>query len=174
MITLKENQNNTIAYQKETDTPLVSSSYVDGYVYNVVLIPTLQNDTGSASIAFTSSSTEDNPRWETLEFELSSSNDYNLRRLGVKPGTTYDMEIYYGPKFISSSVAWGNTSATFGSVTASWEEMGGLGEDPSVGQIREDGTLKYTDRVFVTGSVSPIEKKYISSNENAVYTVYQG
>ena len=63
MITLKENQINTITYQKETDTPLVTGSYTDGYVYNVILIPTLQNDTGSASITYTTSSTEDNPRW---------------------------------------------------------------------------------------------------------------
>ena len=76
MITLKENQTNTIAYQKETDTPLVTKSYIPGYGYTIVMIPTLQNDTGSASIAFTTSTSEANPRWETLEFDISSSTDY--------------------------------------------------------------------------------------------------
>jgi len=170
MITLKENQTNTITYQKETDTPLVTGSYTDGYVYNVILIPTLQNDTGSASITYTTSSTEDNPRWETLSFNISSTSDYSNKQVKGLSGTTYDMEIWYGPISSGSDLYWGTTNTLWINTTSIWSEGGGQ----TYQNVTENSVLKYQDRVFISGSVSPIEKKYISSNENAVYTVYQG
>jgi len=173
MITLKEKQYNTIAYQKENDTPLVSKTYIPGYGYTIVMIPTLQNDTGSASIAFTTSSSEANPRWETLSFDISSSTDYTLGHLKGLPGTTYDLEVWYGPQITGSAPVWSTTNVNWSEVTDEWS-FGGVASGIPYYKVVQDGTLEYKDRVFVTGSVSPIEKKYISSNENAVYTVYQG
>lgn len=173
MITLKELQSNTITYQKETDTPLVTSSYQDGYVYNIILIPTLQNDTGSASITYTTSSSEDrNPRWETLTFDISSSTNYEQNVVKGLPGTTYDLEVWYGPIASGSSLIWGTTAETWTGTDEIWASADD--DIPSYNLATQNATLKYRDRVFVSGSVSPIEKKYISSNENAVYTVYQG
>ncbi len=172
MITLQENQTNTIAYQKETDTPLVSSSYEDGKVFNIVIYPTLSNNTGSASITKVPTTSEDNPRWEVLNFDISSSSDYFSEKLGAENGTTYNLEIYYGYPFTgSAAIVWGTTTSTFGATSAIWATP-----DTSIPTYNDvtSGELKYTDRVFISGSVSPIEKKYISSNENAVYTVYQG
>ena len=173
MITLKENQRNTITYQKEADTPLVTSSYEDGKVFNIIIYPTLQNDTGSASITFTTSSTEDNPRWETLSFDITSSTDFYNKQVSAYPGTTYNLEVWYGPYPIpSDTLVWGTTTTSWTDTETVWSYSG----IPTINYdiITENATLKYQDRIFVSGSVSPIEKKYISSNENAVYTVYQG
>lgn len=172
MITLKESQQNTIAYQKETDTPLVTSSYDNDYVFNIVLYPTLQNDTGSASITFTTSSSEENPRWETLSFDISSSTDYVGNVVQAYPGTTYNLEVWYGPLVSGSNLLWGTTTDTWADTNEIWSID--VPERITYNQVKQNGTLKFSDRVFVSGSVSPIEKKYISSNENAVYTVYQG
>lgn len=172
MITLKESQQNTIAYQKETDTPLVTSSYDNDYVFNIVLYPTLQNDTGSASITFTTSSSEENPRWETLSFDISSSTDYVGNVVQAYPGTTYNLEVWYGPLISGSTLVWGTTTDTWADTNEIWSID--ASERITYNQVKQNGTLKFSDRVFVSGSVSPIEKKYISSNENAVYTVYQG
>ena len=174
MITLKENQQNTITYQKETDTPLVTSSYEDGYVYNIVIYPTLENDTSIASIAFTTSSTEDvNPRWETLSFDISSSTQYTSARLKGLPGTTYNLEVWYGPAITGSGLIWGTATNTFGEESTLWSYAGTDG-GVTYNEITALSTKRFEDRVFISGSVSPIEKKYISSNEQAVYTVYQG
>jgi hypothetical protein len=172
MITLKSNQQNTITYQKETDTPLVTSSYEDGKVFNIVIYPTLSNDTGSASITFTTSSSEYNPRWEVLNFDISSSSEYFEKTIGAKNGTTYNLEVYYGAPFTASTaLVWGTTSSTFGSTSEIWSFGAQL--QPEYNDVTS-GELKYRDRIFISGSVSPIGKKYISSNERAVYTVYQG
>ena len=174
MITLKENQTNTITYQKETDTPLVTSSYENGYGYNIVIYPTLQNDTSLASITFTTSSTEErNPRWETLSFDISSSTDYTQATVQGLPGTTYNLEVWYGPEITGSGLVWGTTSTTFGGTSTIWS-FGGVEQGVTYNEITSIATKRFEDRVFISGSVSPIEKKYISSNEQAVYTVYQG
>ena len=172
MITLKENQTNTITYQKEIDTPLVTSSYENGYGYNIVIYPTLQNDTSIASIAFTTSSTEENPRWETLSFDISSSTDYTLGHLKGLPGTTYNLEVWYGPEITGSALVWGTTATTWTGTSVTWDFAGT--SDITYQDIIADNQKRFADRIFISGSVSPIEKKYISSNENAVYTVYQG
>lgn len=172
MITLKENQTNTITFQKEIDTPLVTSSYDESFVYNLVLIPTLQNDTGSASLSYTTSSNETNPRWTSLDFTISSISDYDTAKLKGLPGTTYDLEVYYGPVISGSALIWGQASDTFASVTDTWSTA--IDRVFDYNAIKNGGTLKYSDRVFISGAVSPIQNEYISSNENATYTVYQG
>lgn len=177
MITLKENQTNTITYQKEDDTPLVTSSYEDGYVYNIVLIPTLENDTSLASITYTTSSRVElgygsNPRWETLSFNISSTSNYEQGRVKGLPGTTYNLEVWYGPETGGDSLIWGTTTSTWTETDSIWSLAGDEVTYPDV--TTDEYTLKYSDRVFISGSVSPIEQKYISSNENAKYIVYQG
>jgi hypothetical protein len=173
MITLKENQTNTITYQKETDTPLVTSSYEDGKVFNIIIYPTLENNTDLASITFTTSSSETNPRWETLSFDITSSTNYYNKKVSAYGGTTYNLEVWYGTSPTSSDTSvWGTTETNWGDTDVIWA----FSEIPTIDYetITQQSTLKYQDRVFVSGSVSPTQKKYISSNENAVYTVYQG
>ena len=174
MITLKENQLNTITFQKETDTPLVTSSLEDGYVYNIITYPTLQNNTDLAGITYTSDVEPTNPRWITLKTNLSSTSKYNGNQLKGDGGTTYNLEIWYGPIVELNNFIWTNNTKT-------WTEETRLWSAPSSGALAVDydgvtglSTLKYSDRVFISGSVQPNQKKYISSNEDGNYIVYTG
>ena len=93
MITLKENQLNTITFQKETDTPLVTSSLDSGSVYNIILYPTLQNNTELAGITYTNDVEPTNPRWTVLKTNISSSSDYTTNQIKGEGGTTYNLEV---------------------------------------------------------------------------------
>ena len=167
MITLKENQLNTITFQKETDTPLVTSSLDTGSFYNIILYPTLQNNTLLSSITYTSDVDVTNPRWTTLKTNLSSGSVYTNNQLGVDGGTTYNLEIWYGETG-SASTIWSQTQTTWTETTQLWNQS------VDYNGITVNSVLKYQDRVFVSGSVQPNQKKYISSNEDATYTVYTG
>jgi len=167
MITLKENQLNTITFQKENDTPLVTSSYDTGSVYNIIIYPTLQNNTLLSSITYTNNTDPTNPRWTTLQTNLSSGSVYNNNQLGAEGGTTYNLEVWYGETG-SASTIWSQTQTTWIETTQLWNQA------VDYNGITENSVLKYQDRVFISGSVQPNEKKYISSNEDATYTVYQG
>jgi hypothetical protein len=172
MITLKETQTNTITFQKETDTPLVTSSYEETKVYNVIIYPTMANDTGSASITYTTSSSEENPRWTTLGFNISSTSSYDGNTVAAYGGTTYNLEVWYGEPVTGSVLTWGTTESTWINTTQLWS-FGGT-NDINYNTVTQNSELKYKDRLFVSGSTTPTETKYISSNENATYTVYQG
>lgn len=167
MITLKENQQNTITFQKEIDTPLVTSSLQTGYVYNIITYPTLQNNTDLSSITYTNNVEPNNPRWVTLKTIITGSGEYNLNELAGLGGTTYNLEIWYGPTG-SASTVWSQTTTTWGETTQLWNQA------VDYNGITLNSTLVYSDRIFVSGSVQPNQKKYISSNEDATYIVYTG
>jgi hypothetical protein len=172
MITLKENQTNTITFQKETDTPLVTGSIDPSFVYNVIIYPTMANDTGSASITYTTSSSEENPRWTTLGFDISPTSSYDGNTVSAYGGTTYNLEVWYGLPITGSTRTWGETTTTWASTTQLWSFDSPI--DTNYNTVTEFSTLQYKDRIFVSGSTTPTEKKYISSNEDATYTIYQG
>ena len=171
MITLKENQLNTITFQKETDTPLVTSSLDSGSVYNIITYPTLQNNTDLAGITYTSDVDETNPRWTTLKTNISSSSEYNNNQIKGDGGTTYNLEVWYGPIATLNDFIWQYNENT-------WTEETRLWSSPSSGALAVDYNgvtglceLKYEDRVFVSGSVQPNQKKYISSNEDGTLSL---
>jgi hypothetical protein len=171
MISLKENQLNTITFQKENDTPLVSSSYDTGSVYNIITYPTLQNNTALAGITYTNDVDPTNPRWTVLRTNISSSSEYNENKIKGEGGTTYNLEIWYGPISSGSVLVWGTTETTWANTTQIWaSEDTGI----SYNNITENSILKYQDRVFISGSVQPNQETYISSNEDATYIVYTG
>ena len=174
MITLKENQLNTITFQKETDTPLVTSSLQDGYVYNIITYPTLQNNTDLSGITYTLNVVPTNPRWVTLKTNISSTSDYNLNQLGAMGGTTYNLEIWYGPIGIVNDFIWINNTNTWTNETRLWSAPSSGSGVIDYDTITANSTLVYEDRVFVSGSVQPNQETYISSNEDATYTVYTG
>lgn len=174
MITLKENQLNTITFQKETDTPLVSSSYDSGSVYNIITYPTLQNNTDLAGITYTSDVDETNPRWTTLKTNISSSSEYNNNQIKGDGGTTYNLEVWYGPIATLNDFIWQYNENTWTEETRLWSAPSSGSNEVNYTTISESSTLKYQDRVFISGSVQPNQKKYISSNEDATYNVYTG
>ena len=169
MITLKENQSNTIAFPKETDTPLVTSSIEEGFVYNIITYPTIENNTGSAGITYTTDLDPTNPNWSTLRTEISSASVYIGNKIKGDAGTTYNLEIWYGPIAEVNDFIWINNTNTWASETRTWaaESSGALAVDYN--GVTSLSTLKYQDRVFISGSVQPFQKKYISSNEDGNY-----
>tara|TARA_R110000772_G_scaffold14209_1_gene41258 strand:+ start:124 stop:639 length:516 start_codon:yes stop_codon:yes gene_type:complete len=171
MITLKENQLNTITFQKETATPLVTSSLDSGSVYNIITYPTLQNNTALAGITYTTDVEPTNPRWTTLKTNISSSSNYSNNQIAGDGGTTYNLEIWYGPIVPDVELIWGTTQTTWIQTTATWASSG---SNADYNSVTENSTLKYQDRVFISGSVQPNQETYISSNEDALYTVYTG
>jgi hypothetical protein len=172
MITLKENQLNTITFQKETDTPLVSSSYDTGSVYNIITYPTLQNNTDLSGITYTLDVDPTNPRWTTLKTNISSSSEYDSNQIKGEGGTTYNLEVWYGPIIPGTQLIWSTTETTWANTTQLWSDSG-IG-NPTYDDIVTVSILKYQDRVFISGSVQPNQKKYISSNEDGTYNVYTG
>ena len=174
MITLKENQLNTITFQKETDTPLVTSSLDSGSVYNIITYPTLQNNTDLAGITYTTDVDETNPRWTTLKTNLSSTSSYAGNQIKGEGGTTYNLEIWYGPIGTITDFIWANNQNTWTEETRLWSTPSSGSGIIDYDSITSGSTLKYQDRVFVSGSVQPNEKKYISSNEDGTYNVYTG
>lgn len=174
MITLKENQPNTIAFQKENDTPLVTSSYDASSVYNIIIYPTLQNNTLLSSITYTNDTDPTNPRWTTLTTNLSSGSVYNNNQLAAKGGTTYNLEVWYGAESGVNDFIWKNNENTWAEETRLWASPSSGSADVNYDGITANSVLKYQDRVFISGSVQPNEKKYISSNEDGNYIVYTG
>lgn len=167
MITLKENQLNTLTFQKEDDTPFADFTPTSGSVFNVIMTETLTQDTGSSKIVIGTWTNPTNPRWVTLQFTITGSDEYVAGYANALPGTTYDLAIYYGPEAVSSP-KWGEASTTWVTTDLLWNQS------VSVPTVIATNQLEYEDRVFISGSVSPITKEYVSDNENGYYTVYQG
>ena len=169
MISLKENQLNTITFQKENDTPLVSSSYDTGSVYNIITYPTIENNTGSAGITYTTDFDESNPIWSTLKTNITSQSIYTTNQLKGEAGTTYELEIWYGPIAEVNNFIWINNTNTWATETREWYYLstGSLAVDYN--GITENSILKYQDRVFISGSVNPSQKTYSSSLEDWKY-----
>ena len=171
MITLKENQLNTITFQKEFGTPLTTSSYESGSVYNIITYQTIQNNTGSAGITYTTDVDVSNPRWTTLRTNITGSSVYDENKIKGRAGTTYNLEVWYGPIASGSTLVWETTTSTWSETEEIWASTTG---EINYNTVTQNSTKVYQDRVFISGSVQPIEKTYISPNENATYKIYQG
>jgi len=171
MITLKENQLNSITFQKETDTPLVTGSYESGSVYNIITYQTIQNNTGSAGITYTTDVDVSNPRWTTLRTNITGSSVYDENKIKGRAGTTYNLEVWYGQIASGSTLVWETTTSTWSETEEIWASTAG---EINYNTVTQNSTKVYQDRVFISGSVQPIEKTYISPNENARYKIYQG
>jgi len=167
MITLQSGSN-TIKIEKEVGTALSTESVVSGSYYHIITYETLANDTGSSNITYTTDEDPNNPRWTRLEFEISSSNEYAGGQVKGLPGTTYDLEIWYGP--LAESYVWGTYNKTWSGATIYWAQPSGVNYE----NITANSVLKFKDRIFVSGSVEPNEIIYNSPNEVGRFIVYQG
>lgn len=158
MQTLKENSINYLVFPyKEIDS---SSLEPSGNVYILYTYQTMANDTSSALLV--SSSVEVNDRWMTAATEIITSGSASSSQIRLQPGTTYNIELKYGSfkpeTWGDVETSWLNTTRTFG------EDKRIIGANITLGN----------DVVFVSGSVSPTQKIYVSSNEDAVLKIYQG
>jgi len=142
-------------------------SVVSGSFYHVITYQTLANDSGSSGITYLTSSYETN-RWTRLEFTIGSSTQYAGGQVLGLPGTTYDLEIWYGP--LAESYIWGTYNKTWSGATIYWAQPSGVNYE----NITASSVLKFKDRIFVSSSVEPNEIIYNSPNEVGTFIVYQG
>lgn len=158
MQTLKENSINYVVFPYEE---LNTGSLGPGdKIYILYTYQTMANDTSSALIA--SSSVDVNSRWMTAATEIITSGSADFSQLRLQPGTTYNIELRYGNQ---EPETWGDVSTTWEQTTRTFgEDKRIIGNTITLGQ----------DRVFISGSVQPQQKVYVSSNEDAVLRIYQG
>jgi len=81
----------------------------------------------------------------------------------VKSGTTYEISFRYG---IRPFYIWKEA-------TPLWTDTEGTWSNPFL-PTSNNSVIMGKDRMFVSGSVSPEEKLYITSNDDAKFTIYQG
>ncbi len=159
MQTVEENKINYLVfpYNGFTDT-LPSGSKI----YALFAYQTMQNN--SSDYQWVSSSVESNSRWRKVPTDIITSGTPNVGQLRLLPGTTYEIQLRYALEPIPFT--WSTVQGTWSNIQLKWNYQSSVTYDSSI--------LLESDRIFVSGSVFPNEKIYISSNEDAVMTIYQG
>lgn len=160
MQTIEENKINYFVFPYES----FSTASIEGGQYFLYAYESLANDTGSGDGSTISLTTKDD-RWRVaaayVESELSPTpND----KLFLRAGTTYEIELKYGR---ISTATWGSTDTLWSQAVNTWSY-------DEIDFETDNAVVISRDRAFCSGSVSPTEKIYISSNEDAVMTIYQG
>ena len=122
----------------------------------------LANDTSDGVFA-TASLDLNNSRWRRTPITLVTGSTTNLGEMYVRAGTTYEVEFRYG---IKPFYIWKEA-------TSNWTDTEGTWSNPYTATDR-NSVVQASDRMFVSGSVSPEQKLYITSNEDAKFTIYQG
>ena len=163
MQTVKENQVNELVWPYEVvawvNPPTGSkSNYILAY-------ETLANDSGSSEVSsFATASLEmNNERWRVTPINLVTGSTTNLGEVYVKAGTTYEIEFRYG---IRPFYIWKEA-------TPLWTDTEGTWSNPFL-STSNNSIPQGSDRMFVSCAVSPKETLYITSNDDAKFTIYQG
>lgn len=160
MQTVKENSRNELVWPYDVvawvNPPSGSrSNFIFAY-------ESLANDSTKGVFA-TASLDLNNGRWRRTPITLVTGSTTNLGEMYVKAGTTYEVEFRYG---IKPFYIWKEASSN-------WTDTEGTWSNPYTANDR-NSVLQASDRMFVSGSVSPEQKLYITSNEDAKFTIYQG
>jgi hypothetical protein len=159
MQTVEENKTNYLVFPYEEFTDTLPSG---SKIYALFAYQTMQND--SSSYQFVSSSIIENDRWSTVPTKIITSGTPLVDELKLIAGTTYEIQLRYALKPIPFT--WSTVQGTWSGIQLKWGYQSIVGYDSSI--------LLQQDRLFVSGAVSPNEKVYISSNEDAVLRIYQG
>lgn len=159
MQTIKENQINFLVFPYVEFT---TGSLPQGdKIFLLYAYQTMENDTGS--FTFQSASViEKDERWRVATADIQTSGSDSSLELRVEPGTTYEIELWFG---IEPGLTWGTTTTLWGQTSINWSDNAVL-STPHI--------VLNKDTMFISGSVLPQQKLYISSNETAVLKIYQG
>lgn len=161
MQTIEENKINYFVFPYETFS---SGSLPSGSLnYFLYAYETMANDSanGDGSLITLRNESE---RWRIASTYVESTNSDDNNKLFLRAGTTYEIELRFG---VVGSQLWGTTTSEWIDTINTWSyDEFNFDIDNSV--------LISQDRAFCSGSVSPNQKIYISSNEDAVMTIYQG
>ena len=161
MQTIEENKINYFVFPYDSfsagSLPSGSKSYFL-YAYE-----TMANDSGSGD-GSTITLTTESDRWRVASTFVESTNTEQNNRLFLRAGTTYEVQLRYG---VVDSITWSEVSSKWKDTDYVWSyDASDFNLNTSV--------LISQDRVFCSGSISPNQKLYISSNEDAMMTIYQG
>lgn len=157
MQTTKENSRNNLVFEYGTKAWVNPPT---GSKTNFILAyETLANDSGSGT--FATASLEFNNRWYTTPITFVSESTSDKGKLFVRAGTTYEIELRYG---LTPYYIWGEAQDKFGQAKGTWVEPYSATSDNSI-------VLK-EDRMFVSGTVEPGQKLYITANEDAEMVIY--
>lgn len=159
MQTLREKQVNYLVFPSESIDTTFGNTYV------ILIHETLTNNDLYDEFA-TGSITKMNNRWITVQTELTGSESNNLGKLYAKAGTTYELDFRVGQ----------SPYYTWIEAYPEWEEAEGLWIQNGLNSdMIEANTIRVgQDRVFISGSVAPNRKLYVTSNEDASFVIYQG
>jgi len=159
MQTVEQNKINYFVFPQDS----FSSSSLESGQFFLYAYQTLANDTGSGDGA-TATITKQGDRWRVASTYIESTNTQTNNRLYLQAGTTYEIQLKWG---VLSSITWGNEDTLWTEAVNTWSY------DET--DFKTDNAIVVSqDRLFCSGSVSPNQKLYISSNEDAVMTIYQG
>jgi hypothetical protein len=120
---------------------------------------TMANDTGSFTWQ-SSSVVERDERWRVATTNIQTSGSDSSTELRLEAGTTYQIELWFG---LSPKITWSTTSTLWGQTTRKWSDESGEGSLLDTPHIKLN-----TDRLFVSGTVEPGVKQYISPNEEII------
>lgn len=150
MQTVRENTTNYLVFPYQDFSP--SSLPSGDKIWVLYAYQTLANDTGSYS--YVSASVQDSDdRWRTAIANVITSGSATAEEIKLQVGTTYNLELRYT---LNQGLTWSTTSTLWGETSRKWGDDSFLGT-PHI-KVGED-------TIFVSGSVSPIQKQYISDNE---------
>ena len=124
-------------------------------IYILYAYQTMANDTGSYTWQ-SSSVAERDERWRVATTDIQTSGSDSSLELRVEPGTTYQIELWFGNE---PQATWSTTSTLWGQTTRKWSDDSFLAT-PHI--------VLNTDRLFVSGTVEPGVKQYISPNEEII------
>lgn len=157
MQTVEENKINYIVFPREA----FSSASLELGQFFLYAYETLANDTGSAD-GSTVNLTQEGDRWRVARTYIESTNTIANDKLFLRAGTTYEVELKWG---VLSTATWGETETLWVNTTNSWSYDTTDFNTPN-------SVVVSRDRLFCSGSVSPNQKLYISSNEDAEMVIY--
>ena len=153
MQTVEENKINYLVFpwQEFTTGSLPSGDKI----FILYAYQTMANDTGSYSWQ-SSSVVERDERWRVATTDIKTSGNDSSLELRLEAGTTYQIELWFGN---IPTATWGTTPTLWSETTRRW------GQDSFLGTPH----IKLnTDRLFVSGTVEPGVKQYISPNEEII------
>lgn len=159
MQTVEENKVNYLVFPYNTFTDTLPSG---SKIYALFAYQSMENNTGSYQ--WTSASLDENDRWRTIPTKIITSGTPLAGELKLQAGTTYELQLRYALEPIPFT--WSTVQGTWSNIQLKWSYESKVGYNSSI--------LLETDRLFVSGAVTPTEKIYVSSNEDAVLKIYQG
>lgn len=180
MQTVEENKVNYLVFPWVEFT--TGSLPTGNKIYILYAYQTMANNSGSYTW-MSSSVVERDERWRVATANITNNTTELITELKLQAGTTYEVQLRYG---IEPIVTWKQHIETWANTSKLW----------SAGAFNpQDQIILNTDRLFVSGTVEPAAKQYISpneeiiiasgsndmdgkyyisSNENAVLKIYQG